>query len=173
MNKVLSPAARTAAALMLFAGALVATAASTAPPAAASQAAEFPAIFDQLEGDWVGTGTLCNARAGFTMQWERALHGQFFRLRFTNSMFRNGEMSPVLSAEAFYRVNGDGELVADWFDTRGEKISIEARVEDDQLVADWSSSSESGRTVYRVKVLLPGGRMRTVTVYGPSGRLQG
>ena len=33
------------------------------------------------------------------------------------------------------------------------------------------AQSAGGRTVYRVKVLLPGGRVRTVTVDGASGRV--
>lgn len=36
-----------------------------------------------------------------------------------------------------------------------------------------TASKAGGRTVYRVKVLLPGGRMRTVTVDGPTGQVQG
>jgi uncharacterized membrane protein YkoI len=36
-----------------------------------------------------------------------------------------------------------------------------------------TAGRKGGRTVYRVKVLLPGGRMRTVTVDGRSGRVQG
>lgn len=65
---------------------------------------------------------------------------------------------------ALLRVQGDvgpaGAAAAARAATGGRVLGVIAR-------------TAGGRTVYRVKVLLPGGRVRTVTVDGPTGQVQG
>lgn len=122
------------------------------PPAAAPppQEPEWPAVVVALEGDWEGSGTLFGSPASFTMSWHRSLGDRFVRLVFRNALVTDDGASPVLQAEAFYRPADDGGLAGHWFDTRGEVVTLRARVADDRIVADWQASSESGRTTYRV-----------------------
>lgn len=117
---------------------------------ATSQGPTWPPVVAALEGDWEGSGTLFGSAASFTMSWERSLNDQFLRLTFGNALVTDDGNSPVLAAEAFYRAGADGSLTGYWFDTRGEVVTLRARVTDDRIVTDWQASSESGRTTYRV-----------------------
>lgn len=119
---------------------------ATAP----QQESTWPAVVDALEGEWDGSGTLFGSPASFTMSWQRSLGDRFLRLVFSNALTTDDGPSPVLSAEAFYRPDDEGGLAGYWFDTRGETVTLRARVTDDRVVTDWQASSESGRTTYLV-----------------------
>ena len=120
-------------------------------PGQEASPAGWPPVIAALEGEWEGTGTLFGDAAAFTMEWTPVLGGRFMRLRFTNAFVRDGDVTPVLEAEAFYRLEDDASLAGHWFDTRGVIITLRGVVEDDALVADWSAEGiEDGRTTYRV-----------------------
>jgi len=116
----------------------------------ALQETEWPAVVVALEGDWEGSGTLFGSPASFAMSWHRSLGDRFVRLVFRNALVTDDGTSPVLQAEAFYRPAEDGGLSGHWFDTRGEVVTLRARVADDRIVTEWQASSESGRTTYRL-----------------------
>lgn len=107
-------------------------------------------VFDGLEGEWRGEGTLLGRPARFTMRWTRVLEGRFARLEFANA-FAGGdgtEATPVLSAVAHYPLHGPAPRNGWWFDSRGERISLEVSPTDSSLLVDWASHTERGRTVY-------------------------
>jgi hypothetical protein len=119
--------------------------------AAAAQETAWPAVVTALQGEWQGEGTLFGNPATFTMEWSAALGDRFVRLRFSNALVNEGGSSPIISAEAFYRVAADGGLEGHWFDTRGYVLTLSARVTDDRIVTDWAAAGvESGRTTYRM-----------------------
>ena len=108
-------------------------------------------VFDGLEGEWAGEGTLLGRPAQFTMRWTRVLEGQFARLEFTNGFAGEdgGAPTPVLSAIAHYPLDGPAPREGWWFDSRGEEVSLLIRTTDSNLLVDWSSDVEVGKTVYR------------------------
>lgn len=104
------------------------------------------AVFERLEGTWAGSGTLFGRPAAFTMRWD--VSGGLASLRFTNALVEaDGTETPVMSAAAVYRIDGDAEGV--WLDSRGERVELAWTVADGALVVDWRASAESGRTTYR------------------------
>lgn len=123
-----------------------------APSAVASAAQEpWPTVVSTLEGEWRGEGTLFGNPATFTMEWAPVLGARFVRLRFSNALVNEGGSTPIITAEAFYRLADGGGLEGHWFDTRGYVLSLSARVTDDRIVTDWVAAGvESGRTTYRL-----------------------
>lgn len=104
------------------------------------------AVFEQLEGTWAGPGTLFGQPAAFTMRWD--VSEGLASLHFTNALVdADGTETPVLSAAAVYRI--DGEPTGVWLDSRGERVELTWTVADRALVVDWRASTESGRTTYR------------------------
>ena len=121
--------------------------AQDAPPTAAPADA---AVFAALEGDWEGTGKLLGRLAAFTMRWEATGDG-FVRLSFTNAWVgEDGALTPVLAAEATYRVSG-ALAVGVWVDSRPQRLTIEAVLTDSSVVSEWTAPAEEGRTEYLVR----------------------
>lgn len=104
------------------------------------------AVFEHLEGTWAGPGTLFGQPAAFTMRWD--VSGGLATLHFTNALVdADGNETPVMSAAAVYRIDGEAEGV--WLDSRGERVELAWTVAEGALVVDWRASAESGRTTYR------------------------
>lgn len=124
---------------------------AVAAPAPVAPQEPAGAVFDALEGEWAGEGTLFGRDARFTMRWTRVLEGRFARLEFSNAFAGEAGApdTPVLSAIAHYPLDGPSPRDGWWFDARGEKLALEIRPTDSELAVDWASSTETGRTVYR------------------------
>lgn len=112
----------------------------------AGTAQEAPSIFAQLHGEWVGTGTLMDRAARFTMRWDAT--DRFATLAFSNAFVDSaGQATTALSAVAVYRTSpqhSDGV----WLDSRNFRIEIRWEATDSSLVANWAAPTESGRTTY-------------------------
>lgn len=107
-------------------------------------------VFEKLEGDWEGTGTLLGRAAAFRMSWERAGDG-FVRLAFENAFVDDqGARTPVLTAEAVYLVR-DSTAVGVWIDSRPQRIRLDAEVTATHVLTTWTAESERGRTEYVVE----------------------
>jgi len=111
---------------------------------AGSHGAFAPAVLDALVGEWRGTGALFGSDARYFMRWEPSLDGRFLELRFEIE----GPVS--MESRAFYLLGAGDELRGTWIDTRGEFLDLAARATDSSLATEWTSSSETGRTVYRL-----------------------
>lgn len=110
-------------------------------------------ISDFFLGKWVGSGTLYNTEATFSMEWEQVLNKQFYRLSFTNAL-NNGTFS--MKAHGYYKVEGSS-ITGQWFDTRGVSFPLKGTIDKRKLIIYWGTSDfEQGRTEYS---LLASGEM--------------
>lgn len=108
------------------------------------------AVFADLAGDWIGTGTLMQRDARFRMTWT-ALDGGFVRLSFQNAWVgEGGEETPVLAAEAVY-LDRAGSILGVWLDGRPQRIRLDAVATDSSLVTTWTADAERGRTEYVIR----------------------
>lgn len=115
----------------------------TAPPGVST-------IFPELEGEWIGSGTLMQRDARFRMTWT-TLDGGFVRLSFQNAWVGEGdEEIPVLAAEAVY-LDRAGSIMGVWIDGRPQRIRLDAVVTDSSLVTTWTADAERGRTEYVIR----------------------
>ena len=109
-----------------------------------------PTVFSALEGEWVGSGTLFDRPAEFTMTWEMVGAG-FVRLSFTNALVgEDGSRTPVLSSEATYRQRGSSAIGV-WMDSRPQRILLAATLTDSTVTTTWTAEGETGRTEYTVR----------------------
>lgn len=106
--------------------------------------ATVPAVLNALVGQWNGAGALFGRDTRFAMQWEPTLDGRFLELRYRFE----GPVS--MKARAYYLLGGGGELRGTWIDTRGEFFDLAAMATDSSLATEWTSSGETGRTIYRL-----------------------
>ncbi len=107
-------------------------------------------------GKWVGSGTLYNSEATFTMEWERVLNEQFYRLNFTNAL-SNGAFS--MSAHGYYKSEGDS-VSGHWLDSRGVSFPLTGVMEEHTLIIHWGTEDfEQGRTEY---TLLASGEVEVI-----------
>lgn len=111
---------------------------------AGSSGASAPAVLDALVGEWRGAGALFGSDTRFLMRWEPSLDGRFLELRYEIE----GPVS--MESRAFYLLGAGDELRGTWVDTRGEFLDLAAMATDSSLATEWTSSSETGRTVYRL-----------------------
>lgn len=106
--------------------------------------------FAVLEGAWEGTGTLFGRPATFRMRWEAAGDG-FVHLAFSNGLVaEGGEVAPVLTSRAVYRMDGASALGV-WLDSRPRRIMLEAALTDSSVVTRWSGEAEQGTTEYLIR----------------------
>jgi hypothetical protein len=78
------------------------------------------------------------------MSWTPVLDGRFLELEYEI------RAAVRLKARADYRVAEGERLRGVWIDSRGEILSLAATATDSTLVTEWTSTTESGRTVYRI-----------------------
>ncbi len=68
-------------------------------------------IFEQLAGNWKGTGVVSGMKSEITMKWESVLAGKFYRLSFKNNMKgKNGKV--FFEGTAFYKLKTHPKLKA-------------------------------------------------------------
>ncbi len=117
--------------------------------ATSSLPAQGPApVFDLLQGNWSGEGTLMGQSARFSMRWEQSQG--FAVLAFRNAFAdTTGKLTPVLQSAAVYRTSLE-QPEAVWLDSRGVRVEITWEALDSALVANWTAPNEKGRTTYRV-----------------------
>ena len=130
------------------------------------------AFLGQLEGEWRGAGEVSGMAADMRMRWEKALDGKFHRLVMENRMTGQDGRAWHFKAEAFYRVQKDGSIAGQWFDSRGISLPLAGSSDGDgmSMTIDWGieGSAERGRSTYR----LAGGALEvTDEVYGKEGAL--
>lgn len=105
-------------------------------------------FFDNLEGSWVGKGTLFGTPATFTMNWQKVLSGKFTKLDFSNSYSNQEGKTQGMQSEAYYRLDGSTPI-GHWFDTRGVSFALKYSVEDNVLTVLWGDpKTEEGKTEY-------------------------
>lgn len=103
-------------------------------------------VFNRLQGEWRGQGTLMGRSAAFTMHWQR--RDGFAVLTFSNGFAdSSGSVTPVLNAVAIYRTSPNSPEAV-WLDSRGVRIEIHWEASDSVLVSYWTAPTESGRTTY-------------------------
>lgn len=100
----------------------------------------------QLQGTWQGEGELLGRPAQFRMRWSELADGRYVRLEFENRFASDAEAA--LSAVAYYPT-GEGQAAGWWFDSRGERLSLQIDAGDSRLAVEWSSPTERGRTIYQ------------------------
>lgn len=107
-------------------------------------------FFDNLDGSWVGKGTLFGTPAAFTMTWQKVLSGKFAKLDFSNS-FKNQEgETQGMQSEAYYSLD-ESTAIGHWFDTRGVSFGLKFSVKDNVLTVLWGDpKTEEGKTEYSV-----------------------
>jgi hypothetical protein len=111
---------------------------------ASGESLSSPRVLEELVGRWEGSGQLFGAAATFVMSWTPVLDGSFLELEYEI----RGAVR--MNARAHYRV-GEGErLPGVWIDSRGEILSLAATATDSTLVTEWASTTENGRTAYRI-----------------------
>jgi hypothetical protein len=127
--------------------------------AAAGQPAAADPLLSRLEGRWSGEGTVLGQPAIIDMEWSWTLGGRFLRLTFRNTM-GIAPKTQLFEGHAYYRAIGGGRYRGTWMDNSGAIRPIDARQEDDAIVAQWGTpETEVGETTYR---LLAGGRMDVI-----------
>ncbi len=128
------------------------------------------AFLARLAGEWKGVGEVSDMAADMHMRWEQALDGKFHRLAMENRMTGQDGKTWHFKAEAFYRVQKDGSIAGQWFDSRGLNLPLAGRADADAMTIDWGNeaSAERGRSTYR---LLADALEVTDEVYGKDGTL--
>ncbi len=129
-----------------------------------------PAFLHRIEGEWRGAGEVRGMAADMRMRWEQALDGRFHRLAMENRMTGQDGATWHFKAEAFYRVQKDGSISGQWFDSRGISLPLAGLADRESMTIDWGneSSAERGRTTYR---LAADALEVTDEVYGKDGQL--
>ena len=131
------------------AAAVLSLGAGPASAQSGSAAAQVPAVFSALEGEWSGMGTLMGRPARFEMEW-RAQEGGFIELRFQNALVdTSGTVTVVLRARAVYRPSGTTAMGV-WIDSRPQRIQLESEITETAVITNWSAATENGRTEYRI-----------------------
>jgi hypothetical protein len=128
------------------------------------------ALLHRLEGEWQGAGEVRGMAADMRMRWERTLDGKFHRLAMENRMTGQDGATWHFKAEAFYRVQKDGSISGQWFDSRGVSLPLTGLADGDAMTIDWGNegSLERGRSTYR---LAADALEVTDEVYGKDGQL--
>lgn len=99
-------------------------------------------------GEWQGSGTLMGKDADFEMKWEKVLNDQFLKLTFRNG-FSDGSFS--MKAHGYYKLNDDGSLSGQWFDSRGTSFPLKGTFTSTLFTTEWEDSDvEKGRSEYRI-----------------------
>lgn len=99
-------------------------------------------------GKWVGSGTLMGNEAHFEMKWEDVLNDQFLKLTFENG-FSDGSFN--MQAIAYYKLNKDGTITGNWFDSRGTTFPLNGTFTSSSITTVWEDSGvERGRTEYKI-----------------------
>ncbi|OEK03369.1 hypothetical protein BFP97_18380 [Roseivirga sp. 4D4] len=107
-------------------------------------------FFDQVEGDWVGSGNLFGTPATFTMTWEKVLSDQFIHLQFSNSFKDQSGTTRTMESKAFYKLGADKNS-GHWFDSRGVMFGLEYNLKENELTVFWGDpEKEEGKTEYRL-----------------------
>lgn len=135
--------------------------------------AEGPAalvFLDRIEGEWRGAGEVRGMAADMRMRWEPALDGKFHRLVMENRMTGQDGATWHFKSEAFYRVQKDGSIAGQWFDSRGISLPLSGLTDGDSMTIHWGNegSPERGRSTYR---LAADALEVTDEVYGKDGQL--
>jgi hypothetical protein len=127
------------------------------------------AFLRQLEGEWRGAGEVRGMAADMRMRWETALDGKFHRLAMENRMTGQDGATWHFKAEAFYRVQQDGSISGQWFDSRGISLPLSGLVDGESMTIDWGieGSPERGRSTYRLSA---DALEVTDAVYGKDGQ---
>jgi len=122
-------------------------------PASSLALAEDASLLDRFAGQWQGQGELFGNEAGFSMSWEPVLAQQFYQLSFQNAIRDEaGQLQPLLSAEAFYKVVDGGRIEGTWLDSRGLTLPLQGTMDADSLIILWGSpATEQGLTVYQLQ----------------------
>jgi hypothetical protein len=109
-------------------------------------------FFARLAGDWQGAGEVRGMASAQLMSWEPVLDGKFLRLSFDNRMTADDGTEWRFSAQALYRIQDDGTIAGNWFDSRGARFPLTGSIgEDDTLTILWGTEdTERGRTSYRL-----------------------
>ena len=108
-------------------------------------------ILQTLVGTWQGSGEVRGMPSEQTMVWTPALGGQFFRLEFDNQMHAGEGQVYRFQAHAYYRPSPEGEIVGNWFDSRGVIFSLSGSQTACTLSIEWGSpDTETGRTRYHL-----------------------
>lgn len=109
-------------------------------------------LFAGLAGDWHGTGTVNAMAANIRMAWEPVLDGRFQHLMLDNRMTGADGKESHFRAQAFYRIEDDGSITGNWFDSRGISLPLKGRIDgSDMMTIEWGGeSTERGRSSYRI-----------------------
>jgi len=128
------------------------------------------AFLDRIEGEWRGAGEVRGMAADMRMRWEPALDGKFHRLVMENRMTGQDGATWHFKSEAFYRVQNDGSIAGQWFDSRGISLPLSGLTDGDSMTIHWGNegSPERGRSTYR---LAADALEVTDEVYGKDGQL--
>ncbi|MBO3700731.1 hypothetical protein [Roseivirga sp. E12] len=107
-------------------------------------------FFDQIEGDWVGSGNLFGTPATFTMTWEKVLSDQFIHLQFSNSFKDQSGTTRSMESKAYYKLGADKNN-GHWFDSRGVMFGLDYSLQENELTVLWGDpETEEGKTFYRL-----------------------
>ncbi len=120
------------------------------PPAFAEESAA-SAFFGKLAGDWQGGGEVNQMAADMRMTWEPVLDGRFLRLTMDNRMTGAEGKAWHFKAQSYYRIEQDGTITGNWFDSRGITLPLAGGVEQDSMTIQWGTDAiERGRSHYRL-----------------------
>jgi len=128
------------------------------------------AFLQRIEGEWQGAGEVRGMAADMRMRWGPALDGKFHRLAMENRMTGQDGQAWHFKAEGFYRVQEDGSITGQWFDSRGVSLPLSGHSDGDSMTIDWgvATSPERGRSTYR---LVADALEVTDAVFGKDGTL--
>jgi hypothetical protein len=110
-----------------------------------SRASEKTSFLRQIQGGWIGTGTVMQREAHVELTVTPVLGERFFRLQWINNGGKDGR--ELFEGLAIYEERADGTLAATWWDSEGARHAVTASVEGPALTALWG---ERGKTVYRL-----------------------
>lgn len=107
--------------------------------AALAEAPAASTFLGRLTGEWRGAGEVNGMPGDMRMRWEPALDGKFHRLSMKNLMTGQDGRTWHFRAEALYRVQKDGSIAGQWFDSRGINLPLAGSVEGDAMTIDWGT----------------------------------
>lgn len=112
-----------------------------------AQTADF---LEKLKGTWQAKGTSFGMPADIEMTWASALGGRYTQIQYRILMRDKDGKEQQFEGTAYYKLSGDNQFKATWFDSGGDMHPITATNDETTLTSLWGTpETKMGKTIYK------------------------
>ncbi len=102
-------------------------------------------------GTWKGAGKVMGLESKIDLVWETVLDGKFVKISSRIEMKKKDGGTQIFEGVAYYKAIDEQKYQGNWFDSGGDALPIDARIEGNALNALWGTEeTKLGRTIYRL-----------------------